>query len=203
MTCDCKVGAVAERYDLAEISTDLEVLWTEEGESRYSLRELAEYFNQQVLEAAMLDAGMNPLEGEAANAYRLLAGEESGAGHRVQAEHRLEFEGVPVETVTDDFVTHQTVYRHLKNCLEAEYERESDPDTRVERDVERIESFQSRIGIIVEEIVDRLRGAGLFDIGSVTTYVDVQILCEDCGEVYSPGDLLERDGCACDPDRDS
>lgn len=200
MTCDCKIGTVAARYGLDEISTDLEVLWTEEGENRYSLRELAEHFNQRVLEAAMLDAGMNPLEGEVANAYRLLTEEESGAGHKVQAEHRLGYEGVPVDEVRDDFVTHQTVYRHLKNCLEAEYERETDPAARLERDVERIESFQNRIGIVVDEIVDRLRGADLFDVGSPTTYVDVRILCEDCGEVYSPRDLLDREGCACATD---
>lgn len=197
MTCDCKIGAVAERHGLEGISTDLEVLWTEEGDERYSLRELAEHFNQRVLEAAMLDAGMNPLEGEVANAYRLLTGDESGAGHKVQAEHRLGYEGVPVDEIRDDFVTHQTVYRHLKNCLEAEYERDTDPADRLERDVERIESFQSRIGIVVDEIVDRLRGADLFDIGTPATYVDVRIRCEDCGEVYSPRDLLDREGCAC------
>lgn len=200
MSCDCKVGEVAERHGLEDVSTDLEVLWTDEGEDRYSLRELADYFNQQVLEAEMITAGMNPLAGEAKNVYRLLTEESSGPGQKIQAEHRLEHEGISVGEVHEDFVTHQTVYRHLKNCLEAEYQRETDPEERLQRDVERIKSFQNRIQVIVEEIIHRLRDVGLFAIGRPNTYVDVRILCEDCGELYTPHDLLRRDGCECDLD---
>ncbi|RDI69659.1 rod-determining factor RdfA [Halopelagius longus] len=195
--CGCKVGSVADRYGLGDVSRELGVLWTTDEEDRYSLRELADHFNQRVVESAMFDAGMNPLEGEVENVYRLLTDEESSAGHRVQAENRLEFEGVSVAEVRDDFVTHQTVYRHLKNCLEAEYERETGPSSRVERDVDRIEALRNRIRVIVDETVRRLCDAGLFSITSPSAYVEIRILCEECGARYSPRELLERDRCDC------
>lgn len=195
--CECKVGTVADRYGLDGISTRLGVLWTTDEDERYSLRELADHFNQRVVESAMSDAEMNPLEGEVENVYRLLTDEESSPGHRVQAENRLEFEGVSVADLQDDFVTHQTVYRHLKNCLEAEYERETGPASRLERDVDRIEAFQNRVRLVVDETVQRLSTAGLFSITAPSAYVDIRILCEECGERYSPRELLERDRCDC------
>lgn len=194
--CDCKVGTVADRYGLDDISTRLGVLWTTDGDERYSLRELADHFNQRVVESAMSDADMNPLEGEVENVYRLLTDEESSPGHRVQAEHRLKFEGVSVADVRDDFVAHQTVYRHLKNCLEAEYERETGA-ARVERDVERIEAFRNRVRLVVDETVQRLCAAGLFSMTAPSAYVEIRILCEKCGARYSPRELLERDHCDC------
>lgn len=200
--CGCKVGTVADRYGLDGISTRLGVLWTTDGDERRSLRELADHFNQRVVESAMSDAEMNPLEGEVENVYRLLTDEESSPGHRVQAENRLEFEGVSVAEVQDDFVTHQTVYRHLKNCLETEYERETGA-SRVERDVDRIEAFQNRVRLVVDETVRRLCAAGLFSITAPSAYVDVRILCEECGARYAPRELLERDRCDCpaEPER--
>lgn len=198
MTCGCKVGSVAERRGIEAVAADLGALWTDEDEERRrSVRELTAHFNRRVLEAAMLDAGMSPLSGEAANLYRLLTDEETGAGDRVQAEKRLERAGVAVDGLRDDFVTHQTVYRHLRDCLDAEYDRTSDPDDRLEGDVERIESLRSRTEIVAEEIATRLRDAALFDVASPSAYVDVRIRCEDCGESYVPRDILAAEGCAC------
>lgn len=196
--CDCKIGTVTERCGIEQVSVELAALWTDDGENRYSLRELADYFNQQVLRTAMVDADMNPLKGEVENLYRLLTEDESSSGNRVEAEQQLEYEGVTVDRLRDDFVTHQTVYRHLKNCLEAEYERDVDPNTRLERDIQQIESFQNRIRVIVEEMVRRLRNADLFPIAAPRVSVDIRIFCEECNALYSPGDLLDADGCDCE-----
>lgn len=197
-SCNCKISRVSEGYELGDLSGELRVLWTDDGENRYSLRDLSDYFNRQVLRGAMLDAGMDPLDGEVENIYHLLTGEDANAGSRVQAERRLEREGLSTEELQGDFVTHQTVYRHLKNCLEAEYEPDADPATRLERDVDRIEAFQNRISVIVGEMARRLRDADLFSIESPSAYVDVRILCEECGAQYTPRDLIREDGCECE-----
>ena len=198
--CTCKVGDVAQRYDIEDVASELAALWTDEGENRHSLRELADYFNRQVLRTAMVDADMNPLEGETENLYRLLTEDDSGSGNRIEAERRLEFEDVPVEELRDDFVTHQTVYRHLKNCLHEEYDHEIEPEERLERDIQQIESFQNRIRVVVEEMVRRLRDADVFPIASPRVSVDIRIFCEDCNTLYSPGDLLTAEGCDCETD---
>lgn len=200
--CDCKVGTVSGRHDLQDVAAELKRRWTDDGDDRYSLRDLAEQFNRRVLRSAMVEAGMNPLEGEAENLYHLLTDDDASPGDRVDAERRLEHEGVPVETLRDDFVTHQTVYRHLKDCVGAEYEEETDPAERLERDVERIDAFQNQLRVVSEEIVRRLTDAGLSQVESPGVYVDVQILCEECGAHFSPRDLLENDACDCDRDAD-
>lgn len=196
--CNCKVGDVAEQYGIGSVSTELEHLWTGDESDRYSLRELADYFNQRVLQTEMVDAGMSPLEGEVENLYQLLTEDNSGSSNRVEAERRLEYEGIMVDSLRGDFVTHQTVYRHLKNCLQAEYQRDTDPSSRLDRDIQQIESFQNRIRIIVEEMVKRLRDADVFSIAVPRVSVDIRIFCESCGVLYSPGDLLDADGCKCE-----
>ncbi|WP_254546552.1 rod-determining factor RdfA [Halomarina pelagica] len=196
--CDCKVGGVAERYDLGRITYELEDLWTADGDG-YSLRELADYFNRAVLESTMRETGLDPLDGDVENLYRLLTDEGASPGSRVEAERRLEREGASAERVRDDFVTHQTIYRHLKNCLEAEYERgEAAPGDRIRRDVKRIEGLQNRTTIVVEEIVRRLRDGELVSVGDFDVYNDIRIVCEECTAQYSPRELLQRGGCGCD-----
>ncbi|MFC7157370.1 rod-determining factor RdfA [Halomarina halobia] len=204
VNCNCKVGSVAESYDIGGITYELEDLWTADGDEGYSLRELADYFNRAVLESAMRGVGIDPLDGDVANVYRLLTDDEASPGSRVEAERRLEREGTSADRLRDDFVTHQTIYRHLKNCLEAEYQRrEPNPRTRIQRDIERMEGLQNRTTVIVEEIVRRLHDAELVSIGGFDVYNDVRIVCEECAKQYSPRELLQRGGCGCGVDGSS
>lgn len=62
-----------------------------------SLRELADYFNQQLLRAAMTDAGMQPLSGEVQNTYQLLTSEDVGEADQTRISRHLEREEIDVE----------------------------------------------------------------------------------------------------------
>lgn len=52
-TPTCKVARVIREYDLEGLGDELEHGWTADGDNRTSLRGLATYFNERVLDAAL------------------------------------------------------------------------------------------------------------------------------------------------------
>ena len=104
-TPSCKVDRVAAAYDLSEESERLAEYWTRDDE-RYSLRDLAVHFNQLLLCTAMERAGLNPLDGEVDNMYRLLTDEEVSQGMRTQARNHLQKEDIDIEQLQSDFVSY-------------------------------------------------------------------------------------------------
>jgi hypothetical protein len=65
----CKIDRTAAAYDHSAEAERLGEYWTCDDE-RYSLRDLAAYFNHQLLRVTMKRAGLNPLE-RGRNTYRL------------------------------------------------------------------------------------------------------------------------------------
>ena len=94
-----KVGRLIEKYDLTGMDDQLIDFWTSDDEDNRSLRELADYFNREILRAAMNEAGMTTLDGEIENTYRLLTAEDVSTGVRTQAETTLERNGIDIETL--------------------------------------------------------------------------------------------------------
>lgn len=195
-TCDCKVGRSIAAYDLAGLGDELAARWTGEDGERESLRSLADLFNQRVLGAAMADAGVQVLDGELENTYRLLTGDDVSAGTATRARMRLERDGVDVDEVTSAFVSHQTIHGHLRDCLGVERETEErDP---VETGAETIYRMQNRTAAIVEGTIDRLHNTGAVAGGDPQVFVDVRVSCGDCGTQYPVSTFLENGGCDCE-----
>lgn len=189
----CKVDRVAERWDLA-IDDDLR----ERRAAGESLRDLETYVNERLLRAALRSVDADPLDGEAANLYRLLTDEAVSAGQRVDAEARLRRTGLDPETVTDDFVSYGTVRTHLNECLGVETTRESrlDPDearTTVLKLLSRTES-------VTERTVTRLANQGSLTIPAPSVTLGLRVACEECGDEYTFAQLLSRGGCSCGTD---
>lgn len=65
-----KVVRSIDEYDLDSIGEELEQRWTNDENGRTSLRALVDHFDQQLLAAAMADAGMQPLSGEVERTVR-------------------------------------------------------------------------------------------------------------------------------------
>ncbi len=191
----CKIERVVGAYGLDGMEEDLAKRWTAEGEAGRSTRELADYFNRAVLETAMREAGMRPLDGEVANTYRLLTDEEVSAGAETQTRRTLEREGVEVDAVLGDFVSHQTVYVHLTEHVGVEYE-EVEPDP-VESVRETVGRLRSRTEAVTESSVERLRDAGHVEIGGADALVDLRVRCTNCGTTHDVDDLLAGEGCGC------
>ena len=98
-----KVVRLIEEYGLDGIGDELEQRWTGRDVERDSLRTLAAVFNQRLFGVNMI--GMDPLEGEVGNVYRLLTDDEVSSGTGTETETRLRQEGVDVEELRSDFVT--------------------------------------------------------------------------------------------------
>lgn len=194
--CDCKVGESLAAYDLEPLSADLRRRWG--GADGESVRDLAQFVNERILERALDGAGVDYLDAETATIYRLVTGDGVTSGARVEKRRQLARDGVDVEGLDDDFVSHQTVYRHLTDCLDAQYERPADDPTAAA--LEQIRALQNRTVRVTEDRVDRLRRGGHLEGGAYSVIVDLTVTCERCGDHHEVGALLESGGCACGHD---
>ena len=194
--CSCKVGSAAAEFDLTEVHDDLDREW-QRGDGP-SVRELADRFNRRILEAAYRRAGTLPIEGELDNVYRVLTGDDADSADRTRARDRLRQDGIDVEPVEAAFVSHQTLYRHLVNCLDATYETpEKSTDERIEEWRTRLLALQSRTVDVTEQGITQLCSQDVLELGSFTVTADVAVSCEDCGRFYTVEELLDTRTCAC------
>lgn len=193
---DSKIARMSDKYGLSGIDEELEARWTR-TEDRYSLRQLATYFNQRLLRAAMDEAGMNPLAGETANLHRLLTAEDTSEGMRIQARKRLEQDEIAVDDLLDDFVSYQTINRYLKRLgAERESTTRTDDERRKNR-AQRVYALQNRTAAVTQRTLEEARSAGDLFLGDVDVFVDITVTCADC-ETHAPArDLFERGGCRC------
>lgn len=195
---ETKVGRLLEEYDLGEeYGAELERAWTGADGERTSLRDLADEFNHDLLAAAMDAAGMSPVAGEVENLHRLLTTEEETAGTRTEVRRRLSQNGIDVEDLESDFVTHQAIRSYLQRERGAEY-RKPDAADRVERTAESVGRLRSRLATITESNLEQLRDGDELTLGEFRLFTSVDVLCEDCGSQYPATELLERGGCDCE-----
>ncbi|MGB9951439.1 rod-determining factor RdfA [Haloarcula marismortui] len=191
-----KVGRLIETYGLESMGSELERAWLGDGQERQSLRDLADRFNRALLVAAIRDAGMDVVDGEPANFYRLLTADDVSAGKRVEARNRLERAGIDVERLVEEFVTYQAIRYYLTEVRGASYDPDRETE-QVERERDTIDRLRSRVETIVRDTVDRLQTADRLTVGEYRVFVSIDIRCQDCGTRHSISDLLDRGGCNC------
>lgn len=193
---DNKVERVIRKWGLEGLGEDLERRWLGDGAEQQSLRDLADHFNRRVLERALEDANVVTLEGELDNTYDLLTSDDVTEGSRTQARNRLEREGVDVDAVLGDFVSHYAVHTYLREHRGVEYPSADDEDQR-EKSVDTIRRLTSRLTAVTRRNVENLRSTERLAVGPVDVIADVQVVCEDCGRQYDAVELLERGSCQC------
>lgn len=188
-----KVSRVIDEYDLEGMGAQLEAAWTGESGERTSLRDLADEFNQAVLEAALQKVGVSLMDFEVSGTYEAL---KRGSGsERTRAKRRLKREGVEVDTLTTDFVTHQAVHTYLTKDRQASLP-EDETDI-VERKIEAIEKLLGRVSVVTESATSSLASANRLDRDDYDVLVDVRVVCPDCGSDYAIAELLRSGGCQC------
>lgn len=193
----CKIDRTAAAYDLSDEAEQLAEYWTRNDE-RYSLRKLAVHFNHQILRVAMEQTGLNPLDGEVDNTYRLLTDEDVSQGMRTQARNRLEKQGIDVDQLQSDFVSYGTVRRHLKNCLGVERKSTGTDDDPAETGAQRIAALQNRTVAVTENTLSQLASAGELAAGDIDVFVDITVSCSKCGMHATIQEFIENDGCDCE-----
>lgn len=195
-----KVARLIEEYGLDSMGEELEDRWTASGDERMSLRTLAEYFNQRLLKTVISQTGA-PLSGEVENLYSLLTDDDVSDADATRARRRLEREGVDVNQLLTDFVSYGAIRTYLKDYRGAEYEREKRDQIAVE--AENIEQLRGRTAAVTESKLEQLVNSGDLVVGDHRTIVDVNVICEDCGQQFDVYELLEKGGCACIESTDS
>lgn len=194
-----KVARLIEEYDLHRLESSLVDRWTTD-EGRLSLRELADYVNRHLIRTEMEAAGMQPLDGEVENLYRLLEDDDVSSGARVEAERRLEKEGIDIEGLRSDFVSHQAVHTYLTKTREVESPTSAtgQPIAKSQRSIQRL---QNRTSAVLENTLTTLQGHDEFSLPGFEVFVDIQVVCTECRSQYDVIDLLVQQGCGCTESR--
>jgi len=189
-----KVARLLDEYELDGFGEELERLWTAE-ENRRSLRDLADMFNQTLLEQELKSARVKLLDGEVENIYRLLTTDDVSSAERTRVRRRLEREGVDVERLESAFVTYQAMRTYLKTVRGAEYE--STQVDSLEREIQNIQQLRGRTAVVTEGKLEQLRTAGEIALPDFRTLVNIQVVCQQCNTQSEVLELLERGGCEC------
>jgi hypothetical protein len=187
----CKIDRVIEARGLTDIEERLRTQWAD-GES---LRELEQFFNEAVLRTTMTSAGMETIDGESSNLYRLLTDDEVTSGKRVDAESRLRRNGVDPDAVTDDFVSYQTVRTHLNDCLGIQTTRESTLTVVEARNT--VHKLVSRVESVTLRTIERLCRQDTLEIAAPSVTVSVRVACSECNDEYTFSTLLTQESCSC------
>lgn len=190
-----KVNRLIETYELHGLGGELERLWTADGsEKRKSLRELATVFNRRLVESAMVDAGMQSLDGEVENIYRLLTDDRVTSADRTRTRRRLERDGVDVDALQADFVSYQAIRTYLTDYRDASYTKNAESTKSIK---ETIQQLRSRITEVTESKLSRLAKRDELIPGDFRVIVDVRAVCEHCGTQTDVIALIDDGGCDC------
>jgi len=186
-----KVARVIDRYGLEGVGQELEDRWLDTGEYGMSTRQLAEYFNEQALTAAIEESDLSLLDVDVGTIYDRLTDDDVSGGVRTRTRRRLDRNGVDVDGVTDDFVSHQSIHTYLRKYREVEQPSKS-PEERREAAIERIQKLQDRTVAVTEDTLESLQRDGIVPEGDTDVIVDIQVVYGETGEQYTVFDLLEE-----------
>ena len=189
----CKITRVARAYHIREVDTKL----LQQRERGASLRELAMFFNKQVLSKA-LDRATQEVIGDAETIYQVLIDDDTDRAREAELRSKLARYNVDIDDVQGDFISHQTVRNHFNGCREIDTGRES--TLTLQEGQKTIEWAQARSEGVIEQTIERLRNAG--EVADTQTEVtqSVRVACSACGQSYRIETFLEQGGCSCHPD---
>lgn len=191
-----KVQRIIDERGFDGFGDELERRWTTDGEDGASLRELAADFNRRVLAAEAAENGVEFLADELETVYANLTGADVDPETRVAVERRLNREGIDTDSLTDSFVSHQSMHTYLTTYRGAT-QTTPDPETRVTDGRDTINKLQSRLQTVVENTLQTLENVGGIVLGDVDIFVSVTVACNDCGTRQEVNALLDAGGCNC------
>lgn len=196
--CKIKVNRLLREYDLPELGDELVVRWTRE-EDRWSLRQLADFFNRELLRAELSNRGSDLIDGEVENLYRLLTDDEATSGDRQEAESRLRRRGIDVETIEEDFVSYQAIRTYLRRARDVSPPEET-RTAGSHRETKRttIQQLSTRLRKVTETSILELTNAGDLSIGDFDVTVTVRVHCRRCDTRMTAVELLSKNECQCE-----
>lgn len=190
--CGCKLGTVSTEYELPNVDARL----VEEWQSGTSVRGLTRTLNEEIIGAELAAESVSHVKWSRSPVYEALHTDELSEAEEIEIRRELDRVGVDVQKLSSDLVSHQTVYRHLTQCLDASKGDDQTPEERREKAKDTVYALQQRTELVTETTVETLRSAGVADLGDVEVLVDLQVVCDTCGRSMD----FERaitEGCDC------
>lgn len=191
--CECKVGRLIAKYDIEGMNDELRDRWVGENREAESVRDLSDRFNRAVLRRAATEAGHSVNDMTIETLYRHLVKDVS-KGLAAEARREVAQYGLDDDEVVADFVSHQTIYRHLVDCLGVSKDGASPSP---EREIQRLNRLQSRCEAVVNDSVARLHNANELRNGGFRPSVSFRLICEECGAVAEFTEVVKNGGCRC------
>jgi len=189
-----KIDRTIEKYGLEGMAKELEERWLGVNSEQESTRSLAASFNKRVLEEAIENSDAFTLSGTVDELYQSLTDDNETDATLVRS--RLEQNGIDVDAVVGDFVSHQTIYRYLKDHREVE-QPEQTLEERKEKAIETIQRLRGRTTTVSEQTVEKLKRNDVISVGAFSVLNDLQVLCEECGRSDDLASFLKQGGCTC------
>lgn len=190
--CRCKIGRLTEEHDLENVDEWLVADWRDGT----SVRDLTTAFNERIVARYVAESEASPVQWDRTRVYEALEANDSDDPDSIEIRRGLERAGIDLANLESDVVSHQTVYRHLTDCLDADADTEIGDDERRDTALDTVHALQRRTELVTESQVESLRSAGVAPVEDPDVIVDVRILCRECGRSMD----LERavtDGCDC------
>lgn len=197
MKTNYKIDRLISEYELTDMGDRLERQWLGENGDRRSLRDLADEFNQELLRRALEEADRTPLDGEVENLYRLLTDDDVSGGERTRTRRALDRDGIDVDSLQTDFVSHQAVHTYLTDGRGVSRPKQ-EGKSKIEKDATTIQKLRNKLSAVSERTLENLAETERITGGSFTVTVDVRVTCSDCNTVHSIDELLSNGGCSCE-----
>jgi rubrerythrin len=193
--CECKIGSVSKAINQPDLPNKIGHQYQNND---LSLRQVAKWFNIEVLKTRLESSGMNLLDGEADNFYRLLTDEEVSQGNNIQMRNKLEKHGINPDELVSQFVSYQTINRHLKNCLNLSTKKENKSNkNRVETARHRLQALENRNEQVVKKTLEELDNTEKFTLTQPEVIINISVVCSKCGTHSQLDELLNNEGCNC------
>lgn len=186
---------LVEEYELDEVAEEIQRRYaTPDVEERSSLRELADYFNKQLVKQSFEEAAVPTTNFDVENIYAQLYHADANPDDLTQIRKRLTYAGVPVEEIEQAFISHEAIRAYLRRQGIVYSEPEQD---QIAKYREQIQQLRNRTAVVTDDKLQSLDSTGRITLGDFSVDVDIHVTCESCG-VRSPlADVLADHGCDC------
>lgn len=189
----CKVSRVGNAYGISGLDTELR---RRREAADATLYDLVEFINTRLTTAALTDGSVDT-DADPATVYAALVGDSEISATRQDSIRETLAGRLDLERLQTDFVSHETVRKHLKEHLGIDTSRGGFEN--VEELREALETHQRQYRDAVEGALQRAAREGLLD-GTEFRVYQTRVECGDCSRTHRLTELIENGGCECNSD---
>lgn len=195
----CKVQRTASRFESGELLSELSI----KRRAGDSFREIAAYFNQEIVARVLDDADIEQdrtlhaaLTGDeiAEDVYDVLRRDSTSDIKRAEVRARLSDVGIDVSTLESAFVSHVTIRSHLQDCVGVTPDESRPQFSQI---INTTQGARSRAVNVIQSTIDQAVKNGQLQTGDLEVDVSVQMSCQNCGDAFYLAELLDQRRCSC------